>query len=169
MKRTSWLAVAWTMLVASAVGQSIPQELWGKWIIRRELPASTISCWSDEEAKAILGSEIEYTAESFRWKSSIEKHATAISVIVTADQFHDENSGKGANSSQVSFGQLGIQKEAARQVTIKHGLAVAMGATSEIPGEAVLLKSRNAIVFSVCNVYFEARRALSPRSSKEQR
>ena len=167
--KTSWLVLAWIMLVASAVGQSIPKELWGKWIIRRELPASTISCWSEKEAKAILGSEIEYTAKSFRWKDNIEQHATADSAIVTADKFHDENSGRGSNSSQVSFGQLGIKKEAAKQVTIKHGLAVAMGAASEVPGEVVLLKSRNAIVFSVCNVYFEAKRVLPPSPSKEHR
>jgi hypothetical protein len=33
---------------------------------------------------------------------------------------------------------------------------------SEIPGDIVLLKSHNTIIFSICNVYFEAKRLIAP-------
>ena len=45
-----------------------------------------------------------------------------------------------------------------KQVSIGHAPATISSATTEIPGDVVLLKNRNAIVFSVCNVYFEAKR-----------
>jgi hypothetical protein len=63
------------LLVGSTLAaQNIPQELVGKWIIQRELPTRTISCWGEKEAKAIIGSEIEYTTESLRWKQIVVKH-----------------------------------------------------------------------------------------------
>jgi hypothetical protein len=43
-------------------------------------------------------------------------------------------------------------------VTIHHPDAAITGATTEIPGDEVLLKSTNQIIFAVCNVYFEATR-----------
>ena len=39
-----------------------------------------------------------------------------------------------------------------------HEPANITGATIEIPGDDVLIKDKNTIIFSVCNVYYEARR-----------
>ena len=47
-----------------------------------------------------------------------------------------------------------------KQVSINHAPAKIAGATTEVPGDVVLLKNRDAIVFSVCNIYFEAKRLL---------
>ncbi len=69
------------------VAQNIPQELVGKWVIQRELPMRTISCWGEKEAKAIIGTEIEYTADSFRWKHIVVKHPTVTVAVVSAEQF----------------------------------------------------------------------------------
>jgi hypothetical protein len=165
--------VCLTAIVASfattAMAQTIPSELWGSWVVGHELPTSTISCWGEAEARTILGTEIEYSAVSFRWKDKITRNPTADVSVVTAKQFHDENSGQGANSSQVSFDQLGIQAATAKRVTINHPGATSElpGEPLEIPGDIVLLKDLNTIVFSVCNVYFEAKRvlALSPNDN----
>lgn len=138
--------------------QSVPQELVGRWVIQRELPTRTISCWGEKEAKAIIGTEIEYTADSFRWKDVIVKHPTITVAVVSANQFQRENSSPSVNGSQVSFRQLGIDAPKMKQVSINHAPAETTGATTEIPGDDVLLKNHNAIVFSVCNVYFEAKR-----------
>lgn len=138
--------------------QNIPQELVGKWGIQRELPTRTISCWGEKEAKAIIGTEIEYTADSFRWKHIVTEHPTVAVAVVSAEQFERENSSPSANGSQISFRQLGINAPEMKQVSINHAPAAIAGATTEIPGDVVLLKNRNAIVFSVCNVYFEAKR-----------
>jgi hypothetical protein len=144
--------------------QNIPQELAGKWVIQRELPTQTISCWGEKKARAIIGTQIEYTADSFRWKHIVVKQPTVEIAVVSAEQFQRENSSPSVNGSQVSFRQLGIDAPEVRQVSINHAPAEITGATTEIPGDVALLKNHNAIVFSVCNVYFEAKR-FRPRKS----
>jgi len=168
MTRMFYLTIILAACATIATAQTIPSELWGRWIIRRELPTSTISCWGETEARAIIGTEIEYSADSFRWKDKITRHPTADVSVVTAKQFHDENSGGSANSSQVSFDQLGIKAATAKQVTIIHpGTTSELpGEPSEIPGDVVLLKSHSTIVFSVCNVYFEAKRVVPSSQSR---
>ena len=78
--------------------------------------------------------------------------------VVTAEEFQRENSSPSMNGSQVSFPQLGINSRKAKQVSIKHPPAEITKATTEIPGDEVLLKNQNTIVFSTCNLYFEAKR-----------
>jgi hypothetical protein len=156
MKRLFSSLIFVTSTVVAA--QNIPQELAGKWVIQRELPTQTISCWGEKEAKAIIGTEITYTTDSFRWKHLVVKHPAVQIVIVSAEQFETDNSSPSANGSQVSFRQLGIRTPNAKQVTINHPPAKLTGAATEIPGDVVLLKEHDAIVFSVCNIYFEAKR-----------
>lgn len=156
MRHRFWSLVLLAGSVATA--QNIPQELVGKWVIQRELPTRTISCWGEKEAKAIIGSEIEYTTDSFRWKRVVVKHPTVEVHVVRAEQFERENSSPSVNGSQVSFRQLGINAPETKQVSIEHPPAEITKATTEIPGDLLLLKNRNTIVFSVCNVYFEAKR-----------
>ncbi len=145
-------------LTSTVAAQNIPQELVGKWVIQRELPTRTISCWGEKEAKAIIGTEITYTTDSLQWKHLVVKHPAVEVAIVTAEQFQTDNSSPSANGSQVSFRQLGIRTPKAKQVTINHPPADITGATTEIPGDVVLLKNHDTIVLSVCNVYFEAKR-----------
>jgi hypothetical protein len=139
----------------------VPKELWGKWTIDGEIPTSTIACWGEREAKGIIGTQIEYGPEIFRWKDAVTQHPSTETATVTAAQFHEENSGHGADSSQVTFRQLDINVAATSEVTIKHSDANITGGTTEIPGDVVLIRDKNTIVFSVCNVYFEAKRNVS--------
>jgi hypothetical protein len=159
------LIVSGLIGLANAQAQTIPQQLWGKWVVTREIPTTTISCWGSAEAKTLLATEIEYSKEKFRWKNVVTEHPVAESKIVNAEQFHDDNSGQGSNSSQVTFRQLGIKAKQATQVSIRHSPAAITGATSEIPGDEVLLKNENTIIFSVCNAYFEAKRVATPPGS----
>ena len=140
------------------VGQNIPQELVGKWIVHREIPTRTISCWGEKEAKAIIGTEIAYTIDSFRWKHLVIEHPAVEVAVVSAEQFRTDNSSPSAKGSQISFTQLGIRMPNAKQVTINHPPAKVTNATTEIPGDIVLLKNHDTLVFSVCNIYFEAKR-----------
>jgi hypothetical protein len=146
--------------------QNVPQELVGKWVIQRELPTRTISCWGEKEAKAIIGTEIEYTVDSLRWKHVVVKHPAVAVAVVSAEQFQRDNSSPSVNGSQVSFRQLGIDALEMKQVSINHAPAKITSATTEIPGDDVLLKNRNAIVFSICNIYFEAKRVHSQDTKK---
>ena len=163
MNKVLYLMIIFLGLLSTTPEQTIPKELWGKWVVRREVHTTTISCWGEEEAKTLIGTEVEYSAESFRWHRIVTKNPTAEITTITAKQFHDENCGQGANSSQVTFRQLGIKAEKAIQVVIRHPAANITGATGEIPGDSVLIKDKNTIIFSVCNIYFEAERSTAPR------
>src|ERR1700675_1041623 len=120
MTRVFNLIVMLAICQGISIAQAIPSELWGIWVVRRELPTSTISCWGETEAKGIIGTEIEYSPDSFRWKDKTARHITANVAAVTAKQFHDDNSGQGANSSQITFGQLGIKTATATHILINH-------------------------------------------------
>lgn len=160
MRKILLLLIA-IVALCSAAEQAIPTQLRGKWVVKRVLPTSTISCWSEEEGKKLIGTEIEYSADSFRWRDQLVMRPSVKVRRITSQQFHDEYSGGGANSSQISFSQLGIRRRSATQIELCHAPASLTGATGEIPGDNVLIKDANMLVFSVCNVYFEARRVSS--------
>src|SRR5689334_22371060 len=109
----------------------IPDELWGKWVISPVVPTRTIACWGDPEARALLGTELEYSPDSFRWKNVITPHASASRRIMTAQAFHDEVSGH--SHSQVDFQQLGIHAKQIVQISIKHPPAEITRSSVEIP------------------------------------
>ncbi len=163
MKKIVFLLMVCLGCVKATPSQTIPKEFWGTWVVRREVPTSTISCWGEKEAKKLIGTEIEYSAQHFRWKRVVTKNPDVETKTVTAQQFHDGNSGGGTGGSQVTFAQLGIKEESVVQITIRHPSATITEATGEIPGDNVLLKDKNTIIFSVCNVYFEAERRAAPR------
>ena len=106
----------------------------------------------------MLRTEIEYSPEVFRWKNAVIKRPVAKTTVVTAQQFHDERSGQGRDSSQVTFRELGIKANNVTEIVIQHPPANITGGTVEIPGDTVLIKDANTLIFPVCNVYFEARR-----------
>ena len=150
-------------------GQTIPRQIWGKWVVTRQIPTTTISCRSAAEAKTLLGTEIEYSAELFRWKDVVTTHPVAEVRIVNAEQFHDDNSGKGSNSSQIAFRQLGIKAKQAMLISIHHPPAEITGGTIEIPGDEVLVKNKGTIVFAACNVYFEAKRVSTTSRAQSEK
>ena len=158
MKRILFLLILLVGLAKSVPAQTIPKELWGTWVVHREVPTTTIACWGDKKAKKLIGTELKYSTQLFRWNKVVSKNPTAETITMTAQRFHDENSGGGTNSSQVTFTQLGITEEKAVQIVIRHPAANITGATDEIPGDTVLLKDKDTIIFSVCSVYFEAKR-----------
>jgi hypothetical protein len=144
----------WGCLVLAQT-QTVPKEIWGKWVVRRELPTTTISCWGESQAKSLIGTEIEYSTALFRWKDVVVNNPVAKTERISAEKFYRDNSGAGSN---VSFVQLGIKAKQAMQISIEHAPADITGATVEIPGDQVLVRDGNTLVFSVCGLYFEARR-----------
>jgi hypothetical protein len=135
---------------------SLPPQLYGKWRIQRIIPARTISCWGNREAQKVLGTEIEYSQAVFRWKTYSVSNPLATSQTFTASEFRQEYSGGGAADSYVDFQELGIHTPAITMLSIPHVDANFTGATSEIPGDTVLLVSKDRIIITVCNLYFEA-------------
>ena len=160
------VAIAFSSLVSDAASQTqaasvVPSELWGKWVIVREIDTRTISCWGEKQARQTIGTAIIYSPNGLRWRNLRTKAEGAKVRIITARQFHDENSGGSANGSQVDFQQLGIKGASATQITIRHPDQSITGTTAEFPGDEVLVRGPDSIVFSLCNVYFEANRVVS--------
>ena len=157
--RVALIAVLlWSASANLTPAQTIPKEIYGKWVVSRIIPTDTISCWGDKQAKTLLHTEIDYSPELFRWKDVVTKHPAATMKVVTAEQFHSENSGGAADSSQITFRQLGIRANKATEITIHHPPADITGGTVEIPGDDILGKDKNTIILSACHIYFEARR-----------
>jgi hypothetical protein len=153
-------------LLAGAAAQDIPAQLQGSWVIQRIVPTGTISCWGYEEARHLIGTEIEYTSDSLRWRDRVASHPLVGISVVSAEQFHRDNSGGGSNDSQVTFGQLGIRAVTATQIVLTHPDTKPIAGANEIPGDTVLIKDQDTIIFSVCGVYFEARRKSTPKSPR---
>jgi hypothetical protein len=162
VKGRAILVSIFLVLLQANSAKSIPKELWGTWVVRREVPTTMISCWGEKEAKRLIGTEVEYSAQLFRWNKLRIMNPKAEKRTITSKQFHDENSGQGANSSEVTFRQLDIHADQATRVVIQHPPASIARATGEIPGDSVLIKDNNTIVFSVCGVFFEAERSVTP-------
>jgi hypothetical protein len=143
---------------AAPATHEIPAQLQGDWVVTRLIPTRTISCWGNRDAKKLLQTSIHYGTDSFRWKDHRAPDTEVAIRSITAFQFRVEYSGGGAADSQIDFSELGIRAPSATIVTLSHPDANITGATVEIPGDWVLLKSSDTIIVSVCNLYFEAHR-----------
>jgi hypothetical protein len=137
----------------------IPRELLGRWLISKVLPVNTVACLDNQQAQALVGTEIEYRADSFRWKTTTVRILKSSSKMIGALEFNRDNSGSG---SHADFGQLGIAASAVKQITIRHPdvtiSELAQSGSHVMPGESVLVEAPNTIIFDICNTYFEARR-----------
>ncbi|MBV8212447.1 MAG: DUF1311 domain-containing protein [Verrucomicrobia bacterium] len=140
-------------------GGKIPQELLGKWTIRKVLPTDTTTCLDSKQAQTFIGTEIEYRADSFRWKTTTVRSSGSSTNLIGAQEFAQDNSG---SRSHVDFTQLGIVASAVEQITINHPdvkiAELSQSGSATVPGESVLVEGPNTIIFDMCNTYFEARR-----------
>jgi len=137
----------------------IPQELLGKMDRSEVVVTDTVGCLDSKQAQALLGAEIEYRADSFRWKTTNVQSSGSSTNLIGAQEFAQGNSGSG---SHLDFNQLGIAASAVEQVTINHPnvklAELSQSGSAAVPGESVLVEGPNTIIFDVCNTYFEARR-----------
>ena len=137
----------------------IPHELLGKWIIRKVIPTDTVTCLDSKQAQTLVGSEIEYRADGFRWKNTTVRSSGISTNMIGAQEFAQTNSG---SQSHLDFNQLGIAASAVKQITISHpGVTIAElspSGSGVMPGESVLVEAPNTIFFEICGTYFEAGR-----------
>ncbi len=141
---------------ASLTAEPLPGRLQGTWRITRVLPTTNSACWNRTQAQPLIGSTLTYRGTSLVWRGGAVPLDDIITRTVTDDQFRKENAG---GESPASFAQLGIRSRAVLEVDLQHEDADVTGATTEVPGDSVLLAGPNRIVVSACGVYFEATRA----------
>jgi hypothetical protein len=152
---------AWMQAVPQQVPLTqVPRQIWGTWRIAQIISTRTISCFDEKQARSLLGTQVYYSAQIFRWRNLVTKKFLAATRQITAQQFMKEYYG-GPADSQVDFKQLGIKKPSVSQITLTHAEANIFDGTIEIPGDQILVKDTNTIIISVCNIYFKAFRVQS--------
>ena len=139
-----------TLLGASAA-QAIPASLSGKWRIVKILPTKNPQCWDEERAKALLGSTLMYQPHTMVWQGGPVTVSEALSRSLTRRRFQDEY--------QVDLGELGIAAAEVEEIDLQHEDADVTGATTEVPGDTILLAGPGRIVISACGVFYSAVRA----------
>ncbi len=140
---------------AAPAGSPVPPRLQGSWRIARILPTRVVTCWDEARARQLIGSTLTYRAHTMRWRGGEVPLQDAFTRQVTADEFVRE-SGSGRNDANLI--DLGIHARVVTEIDLQHEDADITGATTEVPGDTVLLAGPNRIVVSACNVFYEATR-----------
>ena len=162
-KVAMWIGVVVTGMTSSA--QPLPPQLAGSWKITRVLPTRNTACWSAEQAQPLVGSTLSYSGTAMRWRGGEVPVQDIVLRVVTGAQFRKENSG---SDGAADFSQLGIRSGQVVEVDMQHEDADITGATTEVPGDSVLLAGPSRIIVSACGVFFEARRAGLTKTSEHR-
>jgi hypothetical protein len=151
----------------STTAEPLPSRLAGTWRIQRILPTKNAACWSEKDVQPLIGSTLTYSRNSMKWRGGSVPLTGITTRTLTAEEFAKET-GSGSNSAR--FEQLGIHANAVLEVDFQHEDMDITGATTEVPGDSVLLAAPNRIIVSACGVYFEATRAavVSPTASRSR-
>ena len=145
--------IAMGSLVTSA--EPLPPSIAGSWRITRVLPTTNVGCWTADQARDLVGSTLAYSGSSMRWHGGEVTLEGVSTRQVTAAQFRKETAGSGEGAE---FTQLGIRSARVLEVDLQHEDMDITGASTEVPGDSVLVVSPNRIVVSACGVYLEATR-----------
>ena len=156
MKTCSLLAATLCVVSLTMAAEPLPSGLAGTWKITRVLPSTSAACWSASQAQPLLGSTLVYRDDSMRWRGGEVPLQDVLTRSVTAAEFRRENSALG---TPPEFAELGIHAQRVTEVDLQHDDADITGATTEVPGDTVLIVAPNKIVVSACGVFFEATRS----------
>lgn len=154
--RAVWSVGLLLLTAATTSAEPLPARLAGTWRIARVLPTSNTACWGKQEAAPLLGSTLIYSTRAMKWRGGQVSLAGISTRLVTDEQFRKEN---GGNERAATFEQLGIHTRSVLEVDMQHEDMDITGATTEVPGDSVLLAGSNRIVVSACGIYFEATRS----------
>jgi hypothetical protein len=140
-------------------GTPVPQELLGRWTVRRYFPIDGVTCWDDRQAKAVVGTVLEYRSDGFSWNGKTMRSLGTTTSTIKAQTFAEDNAG-GSGGGAVSFAKLGIVAPAVTQIDIRHPDAMVYNKGSDccssVPGETMLKKSPDTLIFSLCGIFYEA-------------
>lgn len=102
-----------------------------------------------------MGSTLTYSQNEMRWRGGVVRLEDIDTREVSAAEFSKENAGA---QEPASFGQLGVSAESLTEVDMQHEDAAVLPASTEVPGDSVLMVAPDHIVVSACGVYYEATR-----------
>ena len=151
--KNKWLALVFPVLAglvftSSAKAQSIPASLTGKWRIVKILPTHNPQCWDEARSKTLIGTMMVYQAHAMVWQGGAVPITDALSRTLTRRKFQDEY--------KVELPELGITAASVEEFDLQHEDADITGATTEVPGDTILIAAPGKIVVSACGVFYEA-------------
>ena len=142
-----WFATAPALICA----QAMPASIVGTWRIVKLLPTHNPQCWDSDHAKSLVGSTLKYHQGSMTWQGGEVETPEALSRTLSRRKFQDEY--------KVDLSELGIHAEQVTEIDLQHEDADITGATTEVPGDTIVLTGPGRIVVSACGVFYEAVRA----------
>ena len=163
-----WAGVALTTGLVMTAGldtawgqERLPQQVAGTWRITRVLPVRTgRACWTEKEAQRLVGSTLDYTQHSMRWQGgTVALNGVTTRGVSSADLAEEAPVADGRAALRLT--DLGIQAKDVTEVNLQHEDMDITGATTEVPGDSVLVAGPGRIVVSACGVYLEARRVVA--------
>ena len=159
--RRFWMAAVFVAIssctVSTACAEQLPASLRGTWRITRILPTTNSGCWTRQKAQLLVGTTLTYSQNEMRWRGGVVPIEDIYTRVVSAEDFGKENAG----TEPASFAQLGVRAAELVEVDMQHEDAAVLPASTEVPGDSVLLVAPERIVVSACGVYYEATHARS--------
>ena len=140
---------------AAAYAQAIPASIIGSWRIVKILPTHHVTCWGDKQARPLIGSALTYRPHAMLWKGGEVAISEALSRKLSGGSFLDEY--------KVGLPELGIRATEVTEIDLQHEDMDITGATTEVPGDTIVLAGPGRIVVSACGVFYEAVRAAGGR------
>ncbi len=134
--------------VSTANAQAMPASITGSWRIVKILPTHNPQCWDADRAKTLVGSTLKYRQGAMIWQGGAVDIPEALSRELSKRKFEDEY--------KVDLAELGIHGEPVTEIDLQHEDADITGATTEVPGDTVVLAGPGRIVVSACGVFYEA-------------
>lgn len=139
----------------------IPSQLLGQWRVTKTLPTQADACWDRQQIDSVLNTQISYQRDGFSWNNQQRRSLGVVSSTVEEQEFVEDNSEADSDTPAVDFAMLGIIAPAVERIAIMHTAKDSASNTpdaDEFPGATVLIKNPDTLIFSLCNVYFEAQR-----------
>jgi hypothetical protein len=154
------LGLALATVSATSHAQAIPASIAGRWRIVRILPTKNVQCWDADRAKTLVGSTLVYQSHAMVWQGGTAAISEALTRSISRRKFLDEYT--------VNFDELGIHAESITEIDLQHEDADITGASTEIPGDTIVLAGPGRIVVSACGVFYSAVRVVAARPAAER-
>jgi hypothetical protein len=123
-------------------------------VVRKHIQTEGVTCWDEKQARAIVGTMLDYEPDGFRWNGKYMRNL--------GTKVHEINANDIALYNRVTLSQLGIPSPMVKEIEIQHPDAQVFDKTSDccsaVPGEAVIMKSSSVLIFSLYGVFYEASR-----------
>jgi hypothetical protein len=150
-----WLRVAVAgmgIAIAGHASAQVPASLIGKWKVQRIIPTERVGCWDADRSKTLVGSTLSYQPHAMAWQGGQVPLIGIRAVVRTLTRKYF------ATEYGVGLEALGVKTATVEEVDLQHEDADVTGATTEVPGDTVLLATPARIVVSACGIFYEALR-----------